>query len=242
VVVAAAPVVQPPPAVVEPPRPAVSRTVSAAEGRAAETHHQRGRELAAKGDYRAAAVALTEALTLKPDFPLALNARGFAYLQLRDYPRAVADLDEALRLNPGYANAALNRGVALRALGGRGAPAPVGVAAKAEPKPPAPQRAAQAHHQRGRELSARGDFQAAVVELTEALKLKPDFPLALNARGFAYLQLKAYKQAIADLDEAVRLEGGYSNAYFNRSAARRALGDVAGAAADLRRATTRAAE
>ena len=95
-------------------------------------------------------------------------------------------------------------------------------------------RDAESHHRLGRELSAKGEFQKAVDELTEALKLKPDFPLALNARGFAYLRLRDYKRAIADLDEALRLDPRYSNAYRNRAAARRALGDKAGAEEDLR--------
>jgi len=107
----------------------------------------------------------------------------------------------------------------------------------APPKPasPAGARAAEAHHRLGRELSSKGEFHKAVDELTEALKLKPDFPLALNARGFAYFRLRDYKRAIADLDEAIRLDPRYSNAYRNRAAARRALGDKAGAEEDLRK-------
>ena len=73
----------------------------------------------------------------------------------------------------------------------------------------------------------------AVVELNEAIRLKPDSPHAYNARGYAYLRLKEYKRAITDFDQAIRLDPLYGNAYHNRGVARRASGDREGAEADL---------
>jgi tetratricopeptide (TPR) repeat protein len=66
--------------------------------------------------------------------------------------------------------------------------------------------------------------------------LDPALSLALNARGFAYFRLKQYAEAIADFDQAIRLNPSYVNALINRSAARRASGDHAGADADQAKA------
>ena len=65
---------------------------------------------------------------------------------------------------------------------------------------------------------------------------RPDVTLALNARGFAYYLLREHKNALADLDEAIRLNSKYLNAYQNRSRARKAAGDAAGSAADEQKA------
>jgi len=45
-----------------------------------------------------------------------------------------------------------------------------------------------------------------------------------------------FKKAIADYDQALRVNDKYGNAYRNRSNARRAQGDKAGADADLAKA------
>jgi len=86
--------------------------------------------------------------------------------------------------------------------------------------------------QDGRNLTNLGKYEEAIVELTEAIRLKPNLARAYNARGYAYLLQHEYRHAEADFDDAIRLDAYYRNAYRNRAIARRALGDVAGAAAD----------
>ncbi len=72
----------------------------------------------------------------------------------------------------------------------------------------------------------------------QALEIDPTHALALNARGYAQLRLRNYQGAIDDCSQAIRLNPSYANAYVNRSVARRASGDVAGAREDLHRATS----
>ena len=92
------------------------------------------------------------------------------------------------------------------------------------------------HNRRGRELTQQRRYREAIDELAAALRDRPDFALALNARGFAYLLLQDWAHAIQDLDAALRIDPNYANAYSNRAVARKATGDTAGAQADQAKA------
>jgi tetratricopeptide (TPR) repeat protein len=94
----------------------------------------------------------------------------------------------------------------------------------------------EGHQERGRALLDKGEYQAAVEELSQAIREKPDLVPAYNARGFAYLLLREYGLAVSDLNEAIRLNPGYLDAYQNRSQARKAIGDLSGSEADAKKA------
>jgi hypothetical protein len=108
---------------------------------------------------------------------------------------------------------------------------------KPEPVVAAPSRfvsaAAEQHHLRGRQFSAAQRYREAVAELTEAIRLAPDFAMAFNARGFAMFKLHEPANAIEDLDHAILLDPGYANAYRIRAVAKDSIGDAAGAAVDF---------
>jgi tetratricopeptide (TPR) repeat protein len=104
------------------------------------------------------------------------------------------------------------------------------------PKPAMKPADAEEHHRKGRDLLQKGQYRAAINELTDAIAAKPDLPLAWNARGYAFLLLRDYKNAIKNFDWAIELNPKYANAYHNRSIARKAAGDTEGAAADEKRA------
>jgi hypothetical protein len=95
---------------------------------------------------------------------------------------------------------------------------------------------AQKHNLKGRQLTAARRYRQAIAELTEAIRLEPDFALAYNARGFAHYLAHDYAAAIADLSHAIRLNPGYGGAYKIRSVVRKAAGNLAGSAADAQRA------
>ncbi|MGJ5815263.1 hypothetical protein [Paludibaculum fermentans] len=95
--------------------------------------------------------------------------------------------------------------------------------------------AARQHDRVGRQKLASGQYQAAIAELGEAIRMEPGYALAYNARGFAWYLLHDLSSAIADLDRAIALNPNYANAYRNRAVVRKAAGDLPGAEADRRR-------
>jgi tetratricopeptide (TPR) repeat protein len=70
-----------------------------------------------EGKFAEAIPLLDEALRQEPGHALALNARGFCQLRLRQIDAAIADFTAAIQINPGYANAFLNRSAARRLAG-----------------------------------------------------------------------------------------------------------------------------
>ncbi len=65
---------------------------------------------------------------------------------------------------------------------------------------------AQAYCLRGRAYALLGNSFRAESDLTEAIRLKPDYPLAYLDRAGAYSQDKTWSVALADLSQAVALD------------------------------------
>jgi len=57
----------------------------------------------------------------------------------------------------------------------------------------------------GKERFEKGEFDAAIRDFDEVIKLEPTNALAFAGRGTAWFRKKEYEKAIKDLDEAVRL-------------------------------------
>jgi hypothetical protein len=100
----------------------------------------------------------------------------------------------------------------------------------AEPEPqPAPTptpvkpfaRTAADHNALGRELLYQGRQREAIAAFNEALRLRPAFPQAINARGLAHMVIGEIDQAIADFTAALRLDPNYLNAQHNLSVAQK---------------------
>ena len=69
---------------------------------------------------------------------------------------------------------------------------------------------------RGNGFARKGQYDQAIQDYDEALRLKPDYTLAYANRGYAYLIKDQYDRAIQDYDEALRLQPDYAKAYYNR--------------------------
>jgi tetratricopeptide (TPR) repeat protein len=72
---------------------------------------------------------------------------------------------------------------------------------------------------RGLLFSERGDYDNAIAEFTEAIKLNPDYTNAYTSRGDAYYDTKDYDRAIEDYNTALRIDPHDAAAYNNRGVA-----------------------
>jgi tetratricopeptide (TPR) repeat protein len=68
--------------------------------------------------------------------------------------------------------------------------------------------------------------------IAAGLERPQNLAITFNNRGNAYLNKRDLDRAIADFDEAIRLDPKYDRTYGNRAAAYRAQGKTAEAAAD----------
>src|SRR6266481_4148763 len=79
----------------------------------------------------------------------------------------------------------------------------------------APNRA-HAYGTRGAAYYDKGEFDRAIADFSQAIKLDPNYALAYNNRGFAYFRKNDFDRAIVDYTEAVKRNPNYALAYNNR--------------------------
>ena len=62
-----------------------------------------------------------------------------------------------------------------------------------------------------------GNFQSAIEDFTESLKLNKDFSVTYFYRGAAYHSLEEYDEAMLDYTKAISLDDKMTDAYYNRA-------------------------
>ena len=85
---------------------------------------------------------------------------------------------------------------------------------------------------RGRAYHAKGDYDRAIADYTEAIRIESNYVLAFYSRGVAYFNKKDYDRAIADYTASLRLAPGDVIALQNRGHAYQAKQDYDHAIAD----------
>ena len=95
---------------------------------------------------------------------------------------------------------------------------------------------AVAFSNRGLAYKKKGQWDKAIGDYDEAIRLKPDFAFALNNRGNAYYGKGHFDRAIDDYDEAIRLQPDFAEAFGNRGNVYRKRGQLARAIEDYNKA------
>src|ERR1039458_2727660 len=78
----------------------------------------------------------------------------------------------------------------------------------------------------------KGDYDKAIADYSEVIRLKPDFSAAFNGRGNTYSRKGKSDEAIADFSAAIRLKPDYVFAFNNRCIAYKDNGEYDKALAD----------
>jgi len=112
-------------------------------------------------------------------------------------------------------------------------PAPAVNAPRAAPADPKAQ--AKQHNQRGQQFYRQRQYQQAIAEFNQAIKLYPGYAVAYHNRGLAYRRSGRYDQAVADYTTVMRLAPQAAIAYYNRAIAYASKGDYQHALADVDR-------
>lgn len=188
----------------------------------------RGAILLTHGDSDHAIEQFSQAISLQPEFPEALNNRGIAFFNNGQFSHAIEDYGKALQLRPNYLSALVNRGNAYAAKNQYDS------AIKDYDKAIELQPAPAAYRNRGNAYRADGNFDKAISDLNASLRLQQSTG-ALDDRGDTYLELGQSARALQDFSEAVRAQPDDPDAFQARGRAEFDLGQWDGAITDFQK-------
>lgn len=99
-----------------------------------------------------------------------------------------------------------------------------------------PQDRAHAYAMRALALSLKAQYGAAIDDYDQAIRLLPDFPVALNNRAWAYFRWGRGAKGLADVEKSLRLNPMSEHTWDTRAHIRQVMGNHAGAFADYEQA------
>jgi tetratricopeptide (TPR) repeat protein len=92
---------------------------------------------------------------------------------------------------------------------------------------------AKAYRNRGEAYYLDSDYDRSIVDITEAIRIDPNYADAYNRRGDLYSMKGDYDRATADYNEAIRINPKFSDAYVGRAQTYRKKSDFDHAFEDL---------
>ena len=160
----------------------------------AEVYYNLGIAYEKKGEYDKAIENHNTAIELKPDFAEAYCARGIVYREIEDHDQEFQNYTIAIKLNPDFAEAFHNRGIVYSLKGKHdNAIEDYTTAIKLN------QNQANVYFCRGISYGAKGDYDKAIHDYSYTIELNSDYAEAYCNRGEAWLYLKRWEKAKADL-------------------------------------------
>jgi Tfp pilus assembly protein PilF len=182
-------------------RPAVLNAALASVPAQARTLYMQALDSIKVGETKKAIEQLRAALSLYPDFGLALNELGVQYLRLNDTAKAAEVLAHAVKLSPDVFASRLNYGIALlERKNFVEAEEQLRMAVKKNDS------STVAHYYLGLVLVSQRSYEEAEKELLRAIELGGDnLSLAHKYLGGLYWSKKDYKRAATELETYLKL-------------------------------------
>jgi serine/threonine-protein kinase len=168
---------------------------------------------------------------LPPNSPAAKETpvrKGQEAMKAKDFPEAIRNFSKAIELHPKLPRAYVDRGLAYQ-MSNQFAKAIQDYSDAIR----LGSRDAHAYANRGICEVRLHEDDLALADFNRTLEMESDFPAALNGRGGVFFRRRQYKLAINDFSAAIRGNPKFVQAYQNRANARKATGDLAGAADDF---------
>jgi tetratricopeptide (TPR) repeat protein len=214
----------------------------------------RGISYECSGDFADAIADQTRAIQLDPTNPIAFVNRSDVYRVSRDYEKALADVNRAIQLGSKDETCYYNRGQIYFDMGEYDkAIADFSVALKLDPGPTVytmmnlradltPKGfqgfclsvgTESPNLERGRAYLKKGDYEKALADYTEGIRLDPKHDRPYRCLGSAYAEKGDYDKAIAGFNTALHIAPDNSQLFLNRGLVYGAKGDLLKAATDL---------
>ena len=151
-------------------------------------------------------------VALRPDYSNGWFDRGRAHLRAKNFQQAIEDFDQAIRLQPNRPGAYLNCAIAHKAIGEY--PKAIANLTTALEIPGCPSRA---YFERADVRRLAGDKAGAEADSARGLRELPNNEESWVARGFFKIATDP-KMALADFDEALKINPRYFDALQNKAA------------------------
>ncbi len=164
-------------------------------------------------DYEAAVSDFTCAIQLEPDNAVAYFGRAEANNDSANYMDALDDYNRAIELDPEYTEAYNNRGQLYRNVLGRIEDSVDDYTMALLYNNPEPH---FVYTNRGSAYYFLDEYEKALDDFEEAIRINPEYAYAYNGRGVTYSAMGELDQAIADLTTAIELEPQNAEHYANR--------------------------
>jgi tetratricopeptide (TPR) repeat protein len=74
-----------------------------------------------------------------------------------------------------------------------------------------------AYNNRGNAYTTKGEYDLAIRDYDQSIKLNPNYAKPLNNRGVTYQKKGEYDRAVEDFNAAIKIDPNYADAFYNRA-------------------------